>query len=182
MLVPVVFLIASVAGMGMVGLSLAQLVSTRFQFWPPPNTECWEYWTFRWLFRIMLGGLIVVSGLDFETLEAPAWRHYLSLPLWAAGFGAAFYLTSFLGWRSAFGADEGLKTNGVYRVSRNPIYLVSIIGMIGWGISVASIYASVLLTLWALFYVIAPFVEEPWLERRYGDVYRTYRSKVRRFI
>ncbi len=130
----------------------------------------------------MLIGLIGLSVLDFESPSARAWRFYVGVPLWAAGFAAAFYLTGFLGWRNAFGADEGLKTTGIYRLSRNPIYLATIIGMLGWGASVASPYAWAILVLWALFYLVAPFIEEPWLERRYGDAYRRYKASVPRFI
>ena len=81
-----------------------------------------------------------------------------------------------------FGAVDGLKTTGIYRWSRNPIYVVSIIGMVGWGLCVASAYVWVLLVFWAAFYIVAAYLEEPWLEARYGDHFRTYRAKTRRFL
>ena len=127
MLVRALFLIAIVPAVGIGALSAVQLVSKQFQFWPPPTTTSWQYWTFRWLFRVMLFGLIGLSVVDFGALGAPTWRYYVSLPLACFGFAAAFHLTNYLGWRTAFGADEGLKTDGAYRWSRNPIYVVTII-------------------------------------------------------
>lgn len=38
------------------------------------------------------------------------------------------------------------------------------------------------LQLWALMYVIAPFMEEPWLVQKYGKQYLVYKSRVPRFI
>jgi len=57
---------------------------------------------FRWLFRVFLAGLVVLSFLDFGALSATLQRHYVAIPLWIAGFGAAFYLTGYLGWGNAF--------------------------------------------------------------------------------
>jgi len=75
-----------------------------------------------------------------------------------------------------------MKIDGAYQWSRNPIYIVSIIGMFGIGITVASWLVTTLLALWALFYLLAPFLEEPWLEKQYGDEYLAYRKRVPRFF
>lgn len=36
--------------------------------------------------------------------------------------------------------------------------------------------------LLALVFVVAPLAEEPWLEEQYGEKYRGYRGRVRRFL
>jgi hypothetical protein len=59
---------------------------------------------------------------------------------------------------------------------------VSIIGMAGLGMTVHSWPAYCLFSLWAAIYIAAPYLEEPWLEQRYGDAYRQYKSKVPRFL
>lgn len=43
--------------------------------------------------------------------------------------------------------------------------------MLGWGIIVLDDWVTSLLGLLALFYVVAPFLEEPWLEQEYGRAY-----------
>lgn len=58
----------------------------------------------------------------------------------------------------------------------------AIVGMIGWGITVGSWWLSWLLVVWALFYVVAPFLEEPWLSREYGSEFDLYKANVPRFI
>ncbi len=98
------------------------------------------------------------------------------------GFSLAFYLSFFLGWKNAHGEAKDLITTGWYAWSRNPIYLVSIIGFIGWALGVHSIYAYILFGFLISFYLLAPFLEEPWLERAYGEVYLNYKTKVPRFI
>ena len=73
--------------------------------------------------------------------------------------------------------------SGPYRFTRNPIYM----GMFGGQIGLAIAFD----TLWLLA-MLVPFVlvirygvvarEEAYLERKFGDVYRGYRLRVRRWL
>ena len=54
--------------------------------------------------------------------------------------------------------------------------------MVGLGLAVASWWVAVLLVLWALFYLLAPVLEEPWLERTYGAAYLDYKRRTPRFL
>ena len=168
--------------MAFVGLSLATLVTSRVQFWPPPSAGSWQHKTIRGLFRVFIVGLVALSVMTFNTDTAFALQYAIGMPLLVVGFGLAVYWTCFLGWRNAFGEATGLKTDGAYRWSRNPIYVVSIVGMIGWCVVVSNVWVASLLVLWGLFYGLAPFLEEPWLERQYGDAFRPYQSHVPRFF
>ena len=176
----IAFAIALTAGLAIVALSLATIARPDFQFWPPPDAGSWQHITFRWLFRIYFLATIAVSVIAFG--EQSTWRLLIGLPLLVTGFGLAVYWTRFLGWRNAFGEARGLATGGIYQWSRNPIYVVSIVGMVGWAIVVNSWWVTPLLVLWAVFYIIAPFLEEPWMQRQYGEQYDAYRSRVRRFF
>jgi protein-S-isoprenylcysteine O-methyltransferase Ste14 len=72
---------------------------------------------------------------------------------------------------------------GPYRFSRNPIYLGMFVGLIGLAIAFDSLWLLVALMPFAL--VIRHGVvarEETYLERKFGDVYRRYRSRVRRWL
>ena len=53
---------------------------------------------------------------------------------------------------------------------------------LGWGLFVNSNYVYIILSLWALIYLLAPFIEEPWLQKRYGDDFSIYKTKVPRFV
>lgn len=72
---------------------------------------------------------------------------------------------------------------GPYRLSRNPMYLQLILISIGVAILLASWWVLALtpLTAWVLQrFAIRP--EEAYLERTFGDDYRAYKSRVRRWI
>ncbi len=184
MLIVSIYALSLAAGAAIVLLGLVSVFSSRFQFWPPPSGDRWQYRTFWILFRVFMLGLVILSFTDFgSAVQRPSsWRYFTGIPLAVSGFGAALYLTNFLGWRNAYGEARGLETDGVYRWSRNPIYVVSIVGMTGVGIVVASWLVNSLLLMWALFYLLAPFLEEPWLEQEYGAEYLAYKKRVPRFL
>jgi protein-S-isoprenylcysteine O-methyltransferase Ste14 len=72
---------------------------------------------------------------------------------------------------------------GPYRVTRNPIYLAMILGLVALAIAFDSLWLLATLVPFALvirYGVVAR--EEAYLERRFDDVYRRYRSRVRRWI
>jgi len=73
--------------------------------------------------------------------------------------------------------------NGPYRLTRNPIYLAMVLGLIGLAIAFDSLW--IVVTLVPFYLVIRYGVvarEEAYLERKFGDVYRGYKSRVRRWL
>src|SRR6516164_2557983 len=72
---------------------------------------------------------------------------------------------------------------GPYRFTRNPIYLGMVLGLIGLAIAFNSLWLLMTLVPFALvirYGVISR--EEAYLERKFSDVYRGYRSRVRRWL
>jgi len=70
-----------------------------------------------------------------------------------------------------------------YRFTRNPIYLAMFLGLIGLAIAFDNLWLLMMLVPFALvvrYGVVAR--EEAYLERKFGDVYRGYRSRVRRWL
>lgn len=131
----------------------------------------------------MFAGLLLLCIIDFNSLSAYLKPNYfLGVPLIIMGFGLAIFYTFYLGWENAHGKRVELKTKGIYQWSRNPIYVLSIVGMLGVGIVTNSLFVDFILVLWALMYLIAPFCEEPWLEKQYGSAFTQYKSRVPRFI
>ena len=161
-------------------LSILQVVRKGFEFWPPPSASSWQSHTFRALFRVFFVSLIGLSILDFNTTLSTS-RYLIGTLLVLIGFGLALRWTNFLGWGNAFGSSDGLKTDGIYRFSRNPIYVITIVGMIGWTVLVGSWMVTALLVLWACLYVAAPFLEEPWMSKHYGAAFDTYALEVPRY-
>ncbi len=165
-------------------LSLIAILTQKFQFFPPPKKQSWQLRTFMVLFRMFIYPLVGLSIFFFKPLEDDnaLLQYGIGLILIMVGFGLAFWITFQMGWRNAFGEKHGLQTQGWFRISRNPVYVATWFGIIGWGLVTNSYLIWILLTLWAIMYIFAPFVEEPWLENEYGIDYLDYKKNTRRFI
>ncbi|MGB7337194.1 MAG: PEMT/PEM2 methyltransferase family protein [Salaquimonas sp.] len=176
------FAISALCGIAILVLGLLDFTRKDFIFWPPPEKGSWQDWTFITLFRGMLYPLIALSVLHLANNQPALMSVFMGGILLLIGFGLAFASTSNLGWKNAFGDKQGLVTEGWFAYSRNPVYVVTWIGMIGWAILVQSTQVWFILFLWAVIYVFAIFLEERWLTKVYGQEFLNYKRKVRRFI
>jgi protein-S-isoprenylcysteine O-methyltransferase Ste14 len=73
--------------------------------------------------------------------------------------------------------------SGPYRFTRNPIYLGMFMGLVGLAIALDNLWLLMMLVPFALvihYGVVAR--EEAYLEHKFGDIYRSYRSRVRRWL
>jgi protein-S-isoprenylcysteine O-methyltransferase Ste14 len=139
-----------------------------------------------WALAVIVGfALDCLMPLPFVPAGMPAgW-------LGGAVFAAALAL---LAWAIATitGAGSNVPTNrptmsivetGPYRLTRNPIYLAMMLALVGLAIAFDNLW--LLLTLVAFALVIRYGVvarEEAYLDRKFGEVYRGYRSRVRRWL
>lgn len=81
--------------------------------------------------------------------------------------------------------EEPMKmvSSGIYRYSRNPMYIGVITTVAGQGIFFQ--YSSLLwyaLSLFVVFNFAVIFIEEPHLEKKFGEEYRNYRKRTRRWF
>jgi protein-S-isoprenylcysteine O-methyltransferase Ste14 len=72
---------------------------------------------------------------------------------------------------------------GLYRLSRNPMYVAVLVILAGWAIGFRSpllwVYALVMLVV---FHLRVVFGEEPWLARTHGEQWTQYRARVPRWL
>lgn len=72
---------------------------------------------------------------------------------------------------------------GLYRASRNPMYIAIIFALAGWAVLFQArahwIYLAAVATAFHLRVVIG---EEPWLARTHGEDWQAYRAKVPRWL
>lgn len=173
-------------GAALIILTLAVLGIMRpdLVLWPPAHFSSWENRCFRFLFRVMVYGLLAASAHNIwmDGFPASLYVNVIAGLLFLIGFSIAFAATFSLGWRNAFGAKEGLRTDGIYRYSRNPIYLATWFGLAGWALLVSTNMIVLGLFAWALIYIFAVFLEERWLAKEYGAAFDIYCKNVRRFI
>ena len=183
----VVFWGAFTVVLGLVATLLLTLAVPGFRIWPPPGRETWQYrltWT---LFDIGAVGFLVVGGLDAGSLGLTQWLAesgtlIVGSALFAFGTALASYAMGYLGRQGALGLEAGLVTDGPFALSRNPGYLGDLILIAGYTILTDSRLAGIVGLVAAVWFVLAPFAEEPWLEERYGEDYRRYKERCPRFI
>ena len=81
------------------------------------------------------------------------------------------------------GSVSSLVTSGPYRFSRNPIYLGFLCLLIGFPFIFKTYWGLILSPLLImLMNVLIIRHEEAYLEKKFGDVYRSYKSRVRRWL
>lgn len=87
-------------------------------------------------------------------------------------------------WKRFFDdAASSLVTNGVYRFTRNPMYVGLLLALSGWAAFLSSPSALVYLVAFVLYmnrFQIEP--EERVLASRFGADYAAYRTRVRRWL
>jgi protein-S-isoprenylcysteine O-methyltransferase Ste14 len=138
-------------------------------------------------------GLAVIAGLALNWLVP---LPFLPVDLPAGWLGAIVFVfaLALLAWaiititRAGSNVPTNLPTStivesGPYRFTRNPIYLGMFLGLAGLAIAFDNLWLLMMLVPFALlirYGVVAR--EEAYLERKFGDVYRGYRSRVRRWL
>jgi len=166
---------------------VATLIQGSVRGWPPPSPDARSYrltWT---LFPVLTVGFLVVGGLDAGSLGLSRWMGeagalILGSMLFMGGTTLASYAMGFLGMRGMLGLEAELVTEGPFAVSRNPGYLGDLVLIVGYVILTDSRLAGIVGATAAVWFLLAPFVEEPWLEVHHGDAYRRYQKTHPRFL
>ena len=141
---------------------------------------------------IFLGFLAAAAVLEavvpFPVLAAHAFPRYLA----GAALAAAGFVMIVMGTRRFQAAGTNIPPNlpttalvvdGIYRRTRNPLYLGTTLVYLGLGVAAGSFWAIGLVV--PLLWVINTGViarEEHYLERKFGDAYRVYKARVRRWV
>lgn len=74
--------------------------------------------------------------------------------------------------------DAALRTTGVFRLTRNPVYLGILIGGFGWTLWRARIEVLIVWVLLLVVLVIKAHVEQRFLLAAFGDDYRLYADRT----
>jgi protein-S-isoprenylcysteine O-methyltransferase Ste14 len=82
-------------------------------------------------------------------------------------------------WRTAPKREMVLKTNGIYKIVRNPIYLTDILFSLGFAIMFRSFIGIALIPVWWVGYLSLILVEKASLERALGQLYLDYKQRVK---
>lgn len=133
--------------------------------------------------------MLFVAGNTPELSMEPALRWTALLVFLGAGAavsGAGVWSfrkarTTVNPWRPH--GTSALVVSGIYGLTRNPMYLGLLLGLLGWGLFLANLFALAL--AWAFVPYMNRFQirpEERALEQTYGHAFRDYCSRVRRWL
>jgi protein-S-isoprenylcysteine O-methyltransferase Ste14 len=140
---------------------------------------------------VVLGGLnpllVFMDAIEpWEELDTTA-AHVAGFALCAAGVAGTFVAQMQMGSSWRIGVDPAerteLVTTGLFRHSRNPIYLFMVIAWVGFGLLVPTwlmLAAGVLLVVGLQIQV--RLVEEPHMRRTAGEPYDAWAKRVGRFV
>ena len=143
------------------------------QFAPMRGPEKAAYW----VYQLSTGALFLYLPF-LHVGPAPA------LPFWA---GLACYLSGLALCAASIAAfsapsDGGLRTGGVYRLSRNPMYVSYFLCFAGMALLTRS---AVLFGVVLVFQISGHWIilaEERWCLEQFGQAYGQYMARVRRYL
>jgi len=98
-------------------------------------------------------------------------------------------VAAFLAFRKArttldpHGKVSAIVSDGIYRFTRNPIYLAFLLMLIGFPLNSGNYWGILLSPVFVIFMnSLVIEKEEAYLEKKFGDVYTSYKSGVRRWL
>lgn len=176
-------LAGGIAGLYLLGAFAWSIAFPDRRVWPPKKA------TMRiklrvWIATIAIFGSTLLLGIsNWNSFGWPApMRWGLGVPLIIAGNFIVWIGVRKIGFGATSGEVAALKTDGLYRYSRNPQYVADMTILVGWAVLSASGWAILVAGIGVVVLASAPFAEEPWLIENYGDRFREYKARVRRYI
>jgi protein-S-isoprenylcysteine O-methyltransferase Ste14 len=141
---------------------------------------------------IFLGFLVAATVLEASVPLPFLPTHALARYLASAALAAGGFVMIGIGTRRFAAAGTNIPPNlpttalvvdGIYGRTRNPLYLGATLVYLGLSVAAGSLWAIVLVVplLWVINVGVVAR-EERYLERKFGDAYRAYKARVRRWV
>jgi protein-S-isoprenylcysteine O-methyltransferase Ste14 len=165
------------------GSLILTLLVPGFRAWPPPGKNSWQYY-FVWVSTISSYiGIIALGILDWNSFMINHWiRFPVGILILIIGLALAIWGVRALGIHASQGLGGDLMREGPYQFTRNPQYVGDVAMIIGYIILSNSKMLLIAGLLGVFWFILAPYVEEPWLRGQFGEDYDDYASEVPRFI
>ena len=129
-----------------------------------------------WFYQI--SNILIFVYLCFLKITTDLYWFYVGLVIY--GLGVLLCLVSVSNFAKP--AENGINLKGLYRVSRNPMYVAYFIYFLGCVLLTQSL---ILLAILLVFQISAHWIilsEERWCVKKFGEEYIKYMKKVRRYI
>ena len=156
----------------LLGLLDKKALSRAAFFSPTIGKEKIAYWFYQ------ISNVLVFLYLFFLKIETTPPLFYIGLVIYSLGIIiCVFSIFSF-----AKPAENGINTNGIYEISRNPMYIGYFVFFLGCVLLTRS---SLLIIFSIVFQISAHWIilsEERWCIKEFGKEYISYMNKVRRYL
>ncbi|MGI9293992.1 MAG: methyltransferase family protein [Pseudomonadales bacterium] len=140
--------------------------------------------------------LIIALGIGLNRIFPIESLVEIPIPFryWLGGIIVACAMLGLGGWAVLIMRRDGQSENpwkptfniidrGPFRLTRNPMYLQMVLVCLGVGIALMNWWLLLLTPLCgSLLHRLAIIPEEDYLERKFGDSYRKYKERVRRWL
>ena len=129
-----------------------------------------------WFYQI--SNILIFVDLFFLKITTDPYWLYVGLATY--GLGVLLCLASVSNFAKP--AENGINLKGLYRISRNPMYVAYFIYFLGCVLLTQSL---LLLAILMVFQISAHWIilsEERWCIKKFGEEYKNYMNEVRRYI
>ena len=163
-------------------LCLSILVS-RKRVWSPPSVDSWQFYMMWTAIIVSFFGTIWLAFLDWNNFIFGHWSRFLVGGfLMSAGYAIYYWARQHLGWKMMMGLKGKSIATGIYKYTRNPMYIGDVALCVGFALICNSLLIYVVAIIGFILFLFTPLAEEPWLREQYGTQYDNYVSSVARFI
>lgn len=125
-----------------------------------------------------ISNILIFVYLFFLKIKTDPYLYYVGLATY--GSGVLLCLASVSNFAKP--AENGINLKGLYRISRNPMYVAYFIYFLGCVLLTKSL---ILLAILLIFQISSHWIilsEERWCIKKFGKEYKNYMNKVRRYI
>ncbi len=145
----------------------------RAGFFPP--TEGKEQFAF-YIYQITT--LILLIYLFFSEIKFDTILNYVGLIVFV--IGTISYIKSIIDFSKP--QESGINKNGLYKYSRNPMYVAFFLYFLGCSLLINSLFYFIILLIFQISVHYLILSEERWCIKGFGEEYNKYMKNVRRYI
>ena len=141
-------------------------------FAPLVGREKAAYWFYQ------ISNVLIFVYLFFLKIATESYWFYAGLATY--GLGVLLCLVSVSNFAKP--AENGINLKGLYRISRNPMYMAYFIYFLGCVLLTQSLPLLAILTVFQISAHWIVLSEERWCIKKFGEEYKNYMNQVRRYL
>jgi len=122
--------------------------------------------------------LFLLIYLFFSKIKLNTISNYTGLILFIIGM--ILYIKSIIDFSKP--QESGINKNGLYKYSRNPMYVAFFLYFLGCSLLINSLFYFIILLIFQISVHYLILSEERWCIKSFGEEYKKYMKNVRRYI